>query len=125
MHVQALIIENNKILMVRQFITGKKVVWTLPGGSVEDGETYCEALRREMFEETGYEITINRVVLDTCDRVVYECTVECGDLFCDDKIKDNSDILEVSWLDLNEVETNEYVDVVLDRYFNNKFGRCN
>ena len=125
MHVQALIIENNKILMVRQFITGKKVVWTLPGGSVEDGETYCEALRREMFEETGYEICIDRVVLDTCDRVVYESHIVGGEMYCDYDLEDNGDILDVDWIELDEIEYNEYTNVALDRYFNNKFGRCN
>lgn len=124
MHVQALIVENNQILMVKQFITGKKVVWTLPGGKVEDGETYCEALKRELFEETGYEIGIDRVILDTCDRVVYECCVLGGEMYCDYDLEDNGDILDIDWIDLNEIEYNEYVNVALDRYFNNKFGRC-
>lgn len=124
MHVQAVVIEDNKILMVRQYITGKKIVWTLPGGTVHENETYCEALKRELFEETGYEIGINRVILDTCDRVVYESTIVGGEMYCDKTIEDNGDILDIAWIDLNEIEYNEYVNVALDRYFNNKFGRC-
>lgn len=124
MHVQAIVVDDNKILMVKQYVKGKKIVWTLPGGSVEDGETYCEALKRELFEETGYKIGINRVILDTCDRVVYECSIISGEMYCDYRLEDNGDILDISWIDLNEIEYNEYVNVALDRYFNNKFGRC-
>lgn len=124
MHVQAVVIEDNKILMVRQYITGKKIVWTLPGGNVHENETYCEALKRELLEETGYEIDIKRVILDTCDRVVYECSVLCGEMYCDYDFEDNGDILEIAWISLDDIEYNEYVNVALDRYFNNKFGRC-
>lgn len=124
MHVQAIVVEDNKILMVKQYVTGKKVVWTLPGGSVEDGETYCEAIKRELLEETGYEIGIERVILDTCDRVVYDCSIISGEMYCDYNLEDNGDILDIAWIDLNEIEYNEYVNVALDRYVNNKFGRC-
>lgn len=124
MHVQAVVIEDNKILMVRQYIAGKKIIWTLPGGRVEDGETYCEAIRRELIEETGYEIAIKRVILDMCDRVVYECFVLGGEMYCDFDLEDNGDILEIDWISLDDIEYNEYVNVALDRYFSNKFGRC-
>lgn len=48
--VRAIIIEEEKILMVRSELGYYK----LPGGGVEEGESFTEALVREVEEETGY-----------------------------------------------------------------------
>ena len=48
--VRAIIMEQEKILMVRSDFGYFK----LPGGGVEEGESHAEALLREVAEETGY-----------------------------------------------------------------------
>ncbi len=37
-------------------------IWAIPGGGVEPGESCQEAALREAFEETGYQVAIDRLV---------------------------------------------------------------
>jgi 8-oxo-dGTP diphosphatase len=52
----ALIINDQKILLVKKAREPNKGLWSLPGGLVELGETIEEALVREVNEETGLSI---------------------------------------------------------------------
>ena len=45
---------DGEIVLIRRGDTGE---WCLPGGTLEWGETLGTAIVREVFEETGYEVT--------------------------------------------------------------------
>ena len=53
--------EEGRILMVKQSHEGKDI-WMVPGGGIEAGENASEAAVREVLEETGLEIRINRLL---------------------------------------------------------------
>lgn len=53
--VGAVVVKNNKILLVHRFKNGSEY-WVLPGGGVEDDESIEEGLRREVKEETGLDL---------------------------------------------------------------------
>ena len=59
--VAAVIVENGKLLLVERAVEPSKGKWSVPGGNVEWGEPLAEALKREVREETGLEIEVEKV----------------------------------------------------------------
>lgn len=55
-------INDDKIVLVKRKNPPYKGWWALPGGIVEYGETVEEAVKREVKEETGLEVEIERLV---------------------------------------------------------------
>ena len=56
--VRAVILKENKILMVNAYPNGQSDLWCAPGGGVEPGSALPENLKREVFEETGLTISV-------------------------------------------------------------------
>ena len=80
-----------RLFLARRGIKAKneRGLWEFPGGSVELGETMAAALRREMREEFGIEITVGKL-LDVVDHILkeegqhwvsptYLCTITSGE----------------------------------------------
>ena len=58
----AVVIHQNKVLLVLRGQAPAKGMWAIPGGSVELGETLQAAAEREIMEETGLQIQAGEVI---------------------------------------------------------------
>ena len=66
--VGGVVVDADKVLIVKRAHEPRKGEWSLPGGTVELGETLVEAVRRELKEETGLDVEVGEVV-EVFDRV--------------------------------------------------------
>jgi ADP-ribose pyrophosphatase YjhB (NUDIX family) len=71
--VNGVLIEDNKILLVEQYVTDSRH-WAHPGGRPEFGETLEHCIIREMKEETGLDVSVEELLYVT-DRISQESHV--------------------------------------------------
>ena len=73
--VGAIVIRDNKVLLVKRSLPPGKGLWAIPGGRVELGETLQEAVEREVREETGVTVRAGNPVytFDLIERDDAEC----------------------------------------------------
>lgn len=108
----ALILENGKLLLIRRGAKPGQGRWSIPGGLVELGELVQNAVVREVKEECGLDIEVERLIdvfdsitRDEKGRVQYQFVVV--NFLAKIKggiLKNADDVLEARWTSLNEVE---------------------
>ncbi len=109
--VGAVIIDGDRVLLVRRGKAPLAGEWSLPGGVVELGETLEEALQREVQEETGLVVeplstaaALDRIHRDASGAVQYHyilvdylCRVSGGTLCC------GGDAADAQWVTLDHL----------------------
>jgi 8-oxo-dGTP diphosphatase len=100
---QAVIVDAGRVLLsVRADLHG----WELPGGNPEPGESDEQSLRREVREETGLEVAVERHVGDYCrtgflphEARVFLCRPVSGEL------RTSRETPRVEWFPQDEIPT--------------------
>ncbi|WP_430464592.1 NUDIX domain-containing protein [Tabrizicola sp.] len=60
---RALILHQDRLLLVNAFPGGKSDLWCAPGGGVESGASLPDNLAREVYEECGLRVTVGAPAL--------------------------------------------------------------
>ena len=60
--VATLIVRDGKVLLLKRAHPPAKGQWCLPGGFVDAGEVVESAAAREVFEETGFQVSIEKML---------------------------------------------------------------
>ena len=60
--VGAVIVRDKEVLLIKRAAPPKEGYYSIPGGLVEVGERVEDAVRREVYEETGLKIEIEKLI---------------------------------------------------------------
>ncbi len=106
--VSAVVLDGNRIVMIREGHGRKRGCWNLPGGKLQSGEKMLAAAVRETQEETGYRIKPLGLLAMYPDlrregrpslRIHIAAEVVGGRMRCD-----GEEVLEVGWFDVDYLQ---------------------
>jgi 8-oxo-dGTP diphosphatase len=69
--VGAVIVHDSRVVLIRRRFEPLAGHWTLPGGTLELGETLEAGVAREMLEETGLVVDVGPVI-EVFDRITFD-----------------------------------------------------
>lgn len=111
--VGAVVVDHDRLLLVRRGRGPAQGEWSVPGGKVEHGEALIEAVTRELREETGLD-GVCGPLLGWAERIDGELHHVILDfevtLVGDDEPTAGDDAVEVAWVDLADVAAMRLVD---------------
>jgi ADP-ribose pyrophosphatase len=110
--VGALILNKGRLLLVKRGAQPGQGKWSIPGGLVELGERVEDAVVREVKEECGLDIEVERLIdvfdsitRDEMGRIQYQfVVVNFLTKIKGGTLKNADDVLEARWVPLDEVE---------------------
>ena len=117
--VDAVIIDERKILLVKRRFEPYKGLWALPGGFVEKNETVEQAVEREAFEETGIRIKIAKIIgVYSTPKRDPRGTISVGFIAkpLSKELKGDVEVEEVKWFTLDELPplAFDHADIISD-----------
>jgi len=129
--VGAVIIKDDKILLVKRRYEPKANFWTLPGGHVKLGEGVRQALIREIHEECGIEIEPKKIIdvidfieQDEDERIRFHYViVDFEAIYKNGEIKPASDVQNAKWFFLSELNKINLPEITKN-FFKKNFKIC-
>ncbi len=114
--VGGIAIRNYELLLIKR---GRGVAvgqWSIPGGRVEFGETMAEALRREMAEETGLDVSVGPVIgwVERLSPGHHFVIVDFSVDVLGGTMRAGDDAADARWVRLHELASLPLVDGLLD-----------
>jgi 8-oxo-dGTP diphosphatase len=118
--VGGVVIHRGRVLLVLRAREPLKGQWSIPGGMVEVGEELCDAVRRELKEETGLDVEPLKMIA-AFDRIQrqgrrvryhfvimdYLCRLKGG------KLKPASDVSDARWVRRGDLSRYHLTDKAL------------
>ena len=102
--------DKKQVLMVLQAAPGEEKKWTVPSGTLEDGESFEECCIREIWEETGLTARVIKEVHNKSGKLTdygisynvnyYTVEIEGGEITIQDP---DEFIHEIAWKSLDEI----------------------
>jgi len=108
--VGAVIIDADRLLMVRRGKAPAEGLWTIPGGRVEKGEYLSDALEREVMEETGLNVTAGALlgIFEVIGDPHYVILDYVADIATSDQNPvAGDDVAEVEWVQMDLIKDRE------------------
>ena len=109
--VGGVVIADGKALLIRRGHAPLKGQWSIPGGTLETGETIVEGIERELAEETGVKVralqlieVFERIFRDEEGRVQYHFVIL--DYLCEmmgGRVHAGGDVVDVAWANEEEL----------------------
>lgn len=126
--VGGVVVDGDRVLLVRRKLEPLAGHWTLPGGAIEVGEPAAHAVAREVREETGLDVEVGPVV-EVLDRIYRDADGRVQfhyvliDYLCRPRggaVRAGSDAAAVEWVragDLDAYEVPGHAKPVIRRAF--------
>ena len=103
--IDAIIIRENKILLIKRGLEPFKNYWGLPGGYVDWNETLEDAVKREVKEEVGADvISLKQMGIYSNPKRHPQQTIDISyEVEIEGEIKAGDDAKKFKWFNLNEL----------------------
>jgi 8-oxo-dGTP diphosphatase len=109
--VGGVVISNGRTLLIKRAYPPLEGQWSIPGGTLEVGETLLEGVRRELLEEAGIEVRVldlievfERIFHDENGKIQYHFVIL--DYLCEaisGEPRAGSDVTDVAWATQDEL----------------------